>query len=33
MKASIAIQILPQADSDKEVVRIVDRCIDVIAPP
>ncbi len=31
MKASIAIQILPQADSDKEVVRIVDRCIDVIA--
>lgn len=30
MKASVAIQTLPAADSDKELVRIVDEVIDYI---
>lgn len=30
MNASIAIQVLPQVDSDEEVIRIVDEVIDYI---
>ena len=31
MNASVAIQVLPQAENDRELVRIVDRVIDYIA--
>ena len=30
MKASVAIQVLPQVDSDEELIRIVDEVIDYI---
>lgn len=30
MNASVAIQVLPQSDSDEEVIRIVDEVIDYI---
>ena len=33
MKASVAIQSLPQADNDQELVRMVDEVIDYLHGP